>query len=266
MRPVHPHTRGEHREDCPATGPDHGSSPHTWGTLLAVEVERGAGRFIPTHVGNTACSPATSRHPSVHPHTRGEHPQPGHPRRQSDGSSPHTWGTLPASEVLAEMGRFIPTHVGNTSASYGYPPPGAVHPHTRGEHVSIVLMETVDDGSSPHTWGTLGDTADTAGKARFIPTHVGNTQRLQGLSQGQAVHPHTRGEHAASITGATSCSGSSPHTWGTLKAAGRVRFWDRFIPTHVGNTGSAPPLSRPRSVHPHTRGEHAREPAPKSKE
>ena len=53
-------------------------------------------------------------------------------------------------------------------------------------------------------------------------------------------------------------SGSSPRLWGTPIRVRRFRFFPRFIPTPVGNTGpskSSAPLS---SVHPHACGEHSR--------
>ena len=50
--------------------------------------------------------------------------------------------------------------------------------------------------------------------------------------------------------------GSSPRTWGTQQAAREDRLEQRFIPTHVGNTGGLSPLPPSAPVHPHARGEH----------
>ncbi len=50
--PVHPRTRGERSEISLLTAGWHGSSPHTRGTVLDPEPDRGVRRFIPAHAGN----------------------------------------------------------------------------------------------------------------------------------------------------------------------------------------------------------------------
>ena len=70
---VHPHTRGEHRCRYVSRHPEHGSSPHPWGTQMPYFFDEVLARFIPTPVGNTYASPLPSPCSAVHPHTRGEH-------------------------------------------------------------------------------------------------------------------------------------------------------------------------------------------------
>ncbi|EYB69781.1 hypothetical protein DEIPH_ctg002orf0119 [Deinococcus phoenicis] len=94
----------------------YGSSPPTWGTRLAQEDERHVLRFIPTHVGNTLRRLRCARCQAVHPHPRGEHPHPPVEFREQRGSSPPTWGTPTQTPDTVLAGRFIPTHVGNTSS------------------------------------------------------------------------------------------------------------------------------------------------------
>ena len=53
-----------------------------------------------------------------------------------------------------------------------------------------------------------------------------------------------------------SAAGSSPHTWGTRGSLVDRLLGRRFIPTHVGNTGSGAKMLPISTVHPHTRGEH----------
>ena len=68
---VHPHARGEHQGlDVPATE-DRGSSPRTWGTLVAGLLPKKRNRFIPTHVGNTFPRATAWAAMTVHPHARG---------------------------------------------------------------------------------------------------------------------------------------------------------------------------------------------------
>ncbi len=69
------------------------------------------------------------------------------------------------------------------------------------------------------------------------------------------VHPHARGERIALIISVRLERGSSPRTWGTPGNYINALRSARFIPTHVGNAQHAAPISPPRPVHPHARGE-----------
>ena len=193
---VHSHARGEHREIFARGTAQDGSSPRTWGTLACCLSARCCRRFIPTHVGNTPETPASSRCRPVHPHARGEHPAEVDLKRLVIGSSPRTWGTRIQRIKRHCRPRFIPTHVGNTIPLSPVDDHQPVHPHARGEHCQRnVGIEAV---------------------FRFIPTHVGNTHEAQ-------MHDDN-------------CFGSSPRTWGTRQRLPCPHAWGRFIPTHVGNT------------------------------
>ncbi len=74
----------------------------------------------------------------------------------------------------------------------------------------------------------------------------------------RTVHPHTRGEHQASVVLERIHGGSSPHSWGTHHALRHHAEDTRFIPTLVGNTHEIEADDVGRPVHPHTRGEHLR--------
>ena len=151
---VHPHTRGEHNDDPIKYRHCVGSSPHPWGTRQSKTAEDGRRRFIPTPVGNTGARRSEIFRLTVHPHTRGEHGTPLPVGWSITGSSPHPWGTPRPRLQDASVRRFIPTPVGNT----GYRGIAiiwiTVHPHTRGEHISLILGLQRSAGSSPHPWGT----------------------------------------------------------------------------------------------------------------
>ena len=154
--------------------------------------------------------------------------------------------------------RFIPTPVGNTSAAV---PPGslaAVHPHARGEHVTVPAYVSTASGSSPRPWGTQPLHHEHLRLQRFIPTPVGNTCGSARRHRRRPVHPHARGEHGNSSASGCSGHGSSPRPWGTLPCRWVARRCDRFIPTPVGNTACAATRPAPAPVHPHARGEHSR--------
>ena len=194
---------------------------------------------------------------TVHPHTRGEHGATSRRRCGKTGSSPRTRGTRFAVTSEASMYRFIPTHAGNTPAKFAEIISGSVHPHTRGEHVILPMVKPCYSGSSPHTRGTQVLSALLSTFTRFIPTHAGNTLMCPSSDRPIPVHPHTRGEHSAIGGRRFGCCGSSPHTRGTpALSIGDVQF-QRFIPTHAGNTTTRRRSTSAPTVHPHTRGEHS---------
>src|SRR5438309_1843226 len=127
----------------------------------------------------------------------------------------------------------------------------------RGEHLALPLAFFALLGSSPHAWGTRGSTVWPHGRARFIPTCVGNTGFGLGIALEPAVHPHMRGEHPAAQHITFTQHGSSPHAWGTLRRTPPAPRMERFIPTCVGNTMDAVNTVTGRAVHPHMRGEHS---------
>ncbi len=152
----------------------------------------------------------------------------------------------------------IPTHVGNTQTRPGADSRVPVHPHTRGEHSISMNCSGLQPGSSPRMWGTLYDCALGPLLRRFIPTHVGNTPRTSSGNWSSSVHPHACGEHGTAGMPFRTAFGSSPRMWGTLTLCLPHGPGDRFIPTHVGNTGEIHCGMQLLSVHPHACGEHMR--------
>ena len=198
-----------------------GSSPRMWGTPAFGGAPSPSQRFIPTHVGNTANRRSLLTRSSVHPHACGEHFFGIRRLNALAGSSPRMWGTLPDLIVSIYQVRFIPTHVGNTTAPP--PPPGchSVHPHACGEHVFLLLGLLPFPGSSPRMWGTPQPGPTSMYVTRFIPTHVGNT-RFPSVYYDET-------------------DGSSPRMWGTRVSSRPGHPAARFIPTHVGNTAHQTP-------------------------
>ncbi len=152
--------------------------------------------------------------------------------------------------------RFIPRLWGNIGPAWSPSMSIPAHPHARGEHQAASAAATIDDGSSPHPWGTRARARFGATSRRFIPTPVGNTEASPERTLEQPVHPHTRGEHGLLNTTLRRFGGSSPHPWGTLDDCIAVYNQIRFIPTPVGNTSCQSFAGSSPTVHPHTRGEH----------
>ena len=152
---VHPHARGEHAAALAAWCGTNGSSPRPWGTRLICCCRHGASRFIPTPVGNTPDAAGRGVQAPVHPHARGEHLRREAEKAGKTGSSPRPWGTLQQPFTRGLCTRFIPTPVGNTTATSTTPAPTPVHPHARGEHRRQRQKMAACCGSSPRPWGTL---------------------------------------------------------------------------------------------------------------
>ena len=91
---------------------------------------------------------------------------------------------------------------------------------------------------------------------RFIPTYMGNTQKIMQLHLILPVHPHVHGEHSAPKGGNCRGFGSSPRTWGTPGATVNFGGYTRFIPTYMGNTWATVLYDDTIAVHPHVHGEH----------
>ena len=253
---VHPHVRGEHDDGRRYINEYLGSSPRPWGTLCRAAPAKSVVRFIPTSVGNTLSRRIGDALGAVHPHVRGEHNRQELVKFRTTGSSPRPWGTPCSACLRVIWPRFIPTSVGNTPGWLASANNGPVHPHVRGEHLSVHECRRAMGGSSPRPWGTRKAQVDGQRVRRFIPTSVGNTASSKYRRDVLPVHPHVRGEHAASIESTLTDSGSSPRPWGTRRRTGsRRRPW-RFIPTSVGNTMAARCRRAFSTVHPHVRGEH----------
>ena len=85
---------------------------------------------------------------------------------------------------------------------------------------------------------------------------MGNIKAFKTKFYGDAVHPHTRGEHRSRTWTTRPKNGSSPHPWGTSRDHGQLDHQTRFIPTPVGNMPAMRTRNAVIAVHPHTRGEH----------
>ncbi len=151
---VHPHACGEHSAPASSRTSSTGSSPRMWGTRLCAAGKGARCRFIPTHVGNTQQRDWTLDCRAVHPHACGEHWFVWRTPPRSDGSSPRMWGTPGSLPVPVALDRFIPTHVGNTSAPRRSARRRSVHPHACGEHPDCRYRPDRERGSSPRMWGT----------------------------------------------------------------------------------------------------------------
>ena len=174
---------------------DAGSSPRVWGTRNSCFAWQSNERFIPTCVGNTCAGHDGACQHAVHPHVCGEHADGDITDVGIAGSSPRVWGTRYPVHAKRINKRFIPTCVGNTTASSQPLLTPTVHPHVCGEHSGKTTAARVCSGSSPRVWGTRYGKAAIHALLRFIPTCVGNTRAPDEGDDDRTVHPHVCGEH-----------------------------------------------------------------------
>ena len=154
----------------------------------------------------------------------------------------------------------------------------SVHPHMRGEYLSIssssrsncgspphawgilvhhLFLLQAQPGSPPHAWGIPGVAEPHTVRVRFTPTCVGNTGIPRGDDQLLSVHPHMRGEYFFCTIFLYGNIGSPPHAWGIHFRLSIILISLRFTPTCVGNTPPFEPVQPLTAVHPHMRGEYA---------
>ena len=208
----------------------HRSPPRAWGHSPRLVTWR----FTPTRVGTTrrARLQRSARYP-VHPHARGDDCVQRCYAGLRVGSPPRAWGRRPRHRALRER--------------------ATVHPHARGDDCGTRARTLPRIGSPPRAWGRrrCGDVAMTV-RHGSPPRAWGQRRSPASLGRDVTVHPHARGDDAGAAL--------------SYREA-------RFTPTRVGTTASAvgdrarachgsPPRawgrrrgSRPRTVHPHARGD-----------
>ncbi len=134
------------------------------------------------------------------------------------GPSPRVWGKPHGFEARA--------------------PESADHPHACGENCkSGGRLAAHLNGPSPRAWG----------KRRF-PSRI---------ALGFADHPHACGENPDQCDLLNASIGPSPRAWGKQLDHRAMASADRTIPTRVGENRRPPRRARPRSDHPHARGENS---------
>ena len=195
MRPVHPRGHGEHFSINLHCLKGNGSSPWARGTQIGVGSQVNGRRFIPVGTGNTGYQQLAPWAIAVHPRGHGEHSYAARTGLTSRGSSPWARGTPGQFKTEDLHRRFIPVGTGNTYSDMTYCGDTSVHPRGHGEHISVRVSESHEDGSSPWARGTLFYAVCKPLFARFIPVGTGNTKGRHILMVIRTVHPRGHGEH-----------------------------------------------------------------------
>ena len=110
----HPRIRGEHILGEKSRHEKEGSSPHTRGARVGIEVVGEGSGIIPAYAGSTRACISPSTRSRDHPRIRGEHGGGRSGQREGSGSSPHTRGAPdPAVAERSDPG-IIPAYAGST--------------------------------------------------------------------------------------------------------------------------------------------------------
>jgi len=176
-------------------------------------------------------------------------------KRAGWGSPPRAWGKARIARQDRRDDRFTPTGVGKRAGPRGARAKILVHPHGRGEKITLREAALLQGGSPPRAWGKAVTRKIFRATRRFTPTGVGKSRmNLYSRSQG-VVHPHGRGEKRGGRDGSSRRAGSPPRAWGKVDPAARDVPAGWFTPTGVGKSCSQFIAERIVMVHPHGRGE-----------
>ena len=157
-------------------------------------------------------------------------------RYLSQGSSPHSRGTLCNNHFVIPTIRIIPAFAGNTMAKFANLSGIRDHPRIRGEHASMEMLKVLDEGSSPHSRGTLHSVTIPTLIPGIIPAFAGNTVPWTEKQLEYKDHPRIRGEHNFLCDFFIVLKGSSPHSRGTRSCLYAFYEHERIIPAFAGNT------------------------------
>ena len=192
---VHPHARGDHHRASAFARSPVGSPPRPWGPLVPGFLGVSTPRFTPTPVGTTLVLDNRTDRLSVHPHARGDHGSRRWSVRWLIGSPPRPWGPRMVDPEEQDRSRFTPTPVGTTRPGDRRAGQRPVHPHARGDHVSLPVLRRFRRGSPPRPWGPHLPNRSWRPPGRFTPTPVGTTSSASMARPTHPVHPHARGDH-----------------------------------------------------------------------
>ena len=207
-----------------------------WGKRRSKPREINNGRFTPTGVGKTHCTPTkTPRHP-VHPHRCGENINVDMVGGIFPGSPPQVWGKRHYKAVKGFLKRFTPTGVGKTCRLTRLTALTAVHPHRCGENMARCVRYGGLLGSPPQVWGKPACDLSRRLRPRFTPTGVGKTDDVMLVFSGLEVHPHRCGENHQIDRRVAYDRGSPPQVWGKRLDWLANEWARRFTPTGVGKT------------------------------
>ena len=131
---IHPHVRGDNRNERRIRPIHLDSPPRAWGQRFRVQRHRVRHRFTPTCVGTTSAKRQNRPAWSIHPHVRGDNSIALSLGSWVNDSPPRAWGQRSLPLRRARYLRFTPTCVGTTTPTGSATTRCTIHPHVRGDN------------------------------------------------------------------------------------------------------------------------------------
>ena len=238
--------------------PDGGSSPRMRGTPVAWQYTSTGRGIIPADAGNTNHHQCSIHMGRDHPRGCGEHTFVGDCHPNTDGSSPRMRGTRRCEGGMKRRAGIIPADAGNTYGWEWLAGNERDHPRGCGEHLVLIPIHCVVEGSSPRMRGTRFPPAWALWSAGIIPADAGNTCPWRRWPWHPRDHPRGCGEHKRRHGLSSALLGSSPRMRGTPAWRRAACRRGRIIPADAGNTRRRCRKCRRVRDHPRGCGEHHR--------
>src|SRR5690606_36671282 len=103
-------------------------------------------------------------------------------------------------------------------------------------NVTTDVLDTAEQGRSPHTRGKLARADESEGRRRSIPAYAGETMQALFSSIRKTVDPRIRGGNSRLSVTSSGLRGRSPHTRGKLSLDHHREWNGRSIPAYAGET------------------------------
>ena len=215
-----------------------GSSPLARGLLGARRAVLRMLRIIPARAGFTMRGGWPALVSRDHPRSRGVYLIDRSVPSECIGSSPLARGLRGRRPAEGEVRGIIPARAGFTSPHPGPPAPCPDHPRSRGVYPVLSRLAGAVEGSSPLARGLPGGAGSCTHGLRIIPARAGFTRKEDGVGDGPADHPRSRGVYCPAGVPSSFGGGSSPLARGLPVRLDDFDDDARIIPARAGFTAS----------------------------
>ena len=189
---------------------------------------RGRGKLSRSDFGRVACR--------AHPRAGGENVPAGQVTEVGDGSSPRGRGKRSKASLQTRTIGLIPARAGKTTRTSATARVDRAHPRAGGENGLLVVVLSVDYGSSPRGRGKRVQLHASEDGPRLIPARAGKTLAPTPEAPARPAHPRAGGENEEELVHGQASFGSSPRGRGKRPRRGHRRLVHRLIPARAGKT------------------------------
>ena len=232
-----------------------GLSPPTRGSRTGRAACRSDPGSIPAHTGKPKSRRRAPFGVAVYPRPHGEAAGKHHHRRDGEGLSPPTRGSLFRRGQGLGGERSIPAHTGKPWRRVPSTTPSTVYPRPHGEAVLARQRRDLVQGLSPPTRGSPPLLRLGRRRPRSIPAHTGKPTVSMHQATVPWVYPRPHGEADADAFHRLADEGLSPPTRGSPPPRGQLAAKPGSIPAHTGKPSSTGWTTSTARVYPRPHGE-----------